>query len=94
VQKFGRVAVIGQDAAHPRGGEEDGLRFRIGDPGLDIGLAAQVERLAGRREDLAVLSRQSPDQGRAHHAAVAGDPDSLAGQIVQRLTRHGGAPPG
>ena len=82
--------VIGEDAADPRGGQEHGLGPRIGDPGLDVGLAAKVEPVAIDRDDLAGFALEAPDQGRADHAAVTGDPDPFAGQIVGSH-RHCGA---
>jgi hypothetical protein len=48
VEELGRIGVVGEDAADLGRGEDDHVRSGLADPGLDLGLAAEVDAdLAG-----------------------------------------------
>ena len=82
VQEIDRLRVVRDNAADARGGDEHRVRLPRLDPCLDVGLPAQVELAARRRQALAILRRQAPHDRAAGHAAMAGDPDALAAKIV------------
>ena len=80
VDEFRRPGVVGHNAADGGGSQEHGFGFLRLHPGLDLGLAAQIQFLAGRLEDFTIFGLQTAHQGRTDHAAVAADPDPLSGQ--------------
>jgi hypothetical protein len=57
----------------------------LGDPGFDVTLAVEIEVAAGNGEERAVQLLPASYQRRAHHAAVAGNPNALARQVVRTL---------
>ena len=80
VEEVRRPRVVGENAADRAGGDEDRVRTHRGEPVLHIGLPAQIQDAARGGERLAALRPQAPEQGRAHHAAMAGDPHAPAVQ--------------
>jgi hypothetical protein len=89
VDELGRPAVVRLDAADRRGRHDDRLGPHVGQPGLDVALAPEIDLRPAHREDLAVFVRQPPDQRGADHAAVAGHPDPAPGEPVGGVS-HGG----
>jgi hypothetical protein len=78
VKELNRPGRIGDGAANLRGGNEDDLRARLFHPPLHLDLAGQGDVIAFDGDKLAVFRVKPPEQRRANHAAVSGDPDSLA----------------
>ena len=77
VDEVGAVDVVGLDATHPRGGDEDVVRLLLGQEGLHRALVQQVQLGAAAGEDVRVAAGlQSAHQGAADHAAMAGDEDA------------------
>ncbi len=93
VEELGRPGVVGEDAPDARRREKDRLRPGLPHPALDLILTSKIEHGAIGGQHLAVLRAEASHQGRADHAAVAGDPHPLALQGVERLIRHCGAAP-
>ena len=88
VEELSRKRVVGVDAADLGGGEKHDIGLALADPGANLRLLAQIRRAAFDRQDLAILGRQPAHDRRADHAAMAGDPDLLAGERKDVL-RHG-----
>ena len=80
---------VGDDAANLRGSQEYGFRPPLLYPALDLCLPREIELLAGNGEKRAIFVSEATHQRGADHAAVAGDPNSLASQAVDR---RGAAP--
>jgi hypothetical protein len=76
VTKIGRAAGVGVDAADARGGEDHRVRLGRAHPRLHVSLAAHVDLAALHGKDFAVLAGEPAHHRRAHHAAMAGDPDA------------------
>ncbi len=93
VEEVRRVGGVGEDAADLRRGKDDGVGPGLGEPGLDLGLAAEIDRLPVGGEDLAGLGFEAADDRLADHAAMAGDPDPLAVEGIDGGgIRHRGSP--
>ena len=78
VDEFRRVSVVGVDATHLGSGQIDLVGLFFCKEGVDGGLVGQVE-FGVRAGDDAIgrvtLSKQLAQDGRTHHATVAGDVD-------------------
>ncbi len=88
VEEIRRVAVIGQDAADPRRRDHDHLRPVGREPTFDLRLPAEIALRLGRGQQRAWLALEPAQQRAADHAAMACDPDPLAGQIETALRRR------
>jgi len=55
---------------------------------FDVGLPGEIEFGMGRAQDGAIFARQPAHDRRADHAAMAGDPDALAGKL-EHLSHFG-----
>lgn len=69
---------VRRDAADFRSREEDDVRAVGLDPGRGRRLLPEVDGAAGEVEEFAVLGGQAADEGRAHHAVLARDPDAFS----------------
>ena len=88
VGEVGRIAIIGQNAADPRGGHDDRVRPFGRHPPLGIGLALEVQLAVRGSQDLSALGGQSTHERGSHHAAVAGDPYTFALKRIDHRRRH------
>ena len=74
VEEFGRVGVVGVDAADLGRREVDLGRALFGEKGFDGGLVGQVEFGVGAGDEMGVAGAfEGAHQGGADHAAMAGD---------------------
>lgn len=74
--EFGRVGVVGVDAADLGGGEDDVAGAVAGEEVVDGGLAGEVEVGVGAEEEVVEAEgAELVDDGGADEAAVAGDED-------------------
>ena len=80
-------SIVGKNAADSCRCHKYDIRPRLREPTVRCGLAPQIDLAALRCEDLAVLTRQAPDQRTAHHAAMAGHKHPLASER-KRHCRH------
>jgi hypothetical protein len=79
VDEFGRVGGVGVDAADLGGGQVDLARLFGGHEGPHGGLVGEIQLGVGAGDELlrrVALGQQLAHDGRADHAAVAGDVDS------------------
>ena len=79
VDEFGRIGGVGMDAADLGGGQVDLVGPCCGQEGAHGGLVGEVELGVGAGDELlrrVALGQQLAHDGRADHAAVAGDVDS------------------
>lgn len=75
--ELGRVAVVGDDAAHLGRGQEDVFRPVLGEKGIDRSGVGQIEFGVGALQDVRVaLAFEIADDGGADQTAVAGDVDA------------------
>jgi hypothetical protein len=80
VEEFGWVGVVGVDAADLGGGQVDLGRALFGEEGLDGGLVGQVQFGVGAGDEMGVAGAfEGAHQGRADHAAMAGDVNAGVG---------------
>ena len=82
VYELRRPRRIGEDSANRGGSDEHGLWPEFVEPRLDVRLPPEIHFVPADAQQLAVFGLEPPDQRRADHAPVAGDPDPLAGQGV------------
>lgn len=87
VDEFGRIAVVGVDAANFGRGEVDLLGLLFGEEGVDCLLLGEVEFHVRAGKELrhsgwviaagtaSAITGKLPDDGRADHAAMARDLD-------------------
>ena len=78
VDEFGRVGIVGVDAAHLGSGQVDLVGLFCNKKGANGGLVSQVQFGMGTGNDAlgrVVLGQQLSHDGRTHHATVAGDVD-------------------
>ena len=78
IDEFGRVDVVGVDAAHLGSGQVDLVRLFFGKECVDGGLIRQVQFRVDTGDDAfrrVPLDQQLTHDGRAHHATVASDVD-------------------
>jgi len=92
VEEAGGMAVVGEDPADLGRREEDGVGAGGVEPTLDRRLVGEVDLGAAGGHDFAAFARQTAHQGRAHHPAMARDPDPLAGELVGRRRPSPGRP--
>ena len=81
-QEIDRIVIVGLDAAHLGGGHDNGIGPGILHPFVHRVLIGEVHNIAPCGDHLAVFRCQTAHNSTAHHAAMARDPDTLAGQIV------------
>ena len=86
-QELRRIGVIGDDAADFGGGQQHGMRLVGFDPGGDRAGIAQIHRVAVNRQDGAIFLFQLANQTGPDHAAMAGNPDALAGKRITHELR-------
>src|SRR3546814_4056081 len=65
VEEVRGPSVVREDAADPGGGDEDGLRPRLGDPSFGLGLAPQIDDVARRRQKFAAGRGGAADKSRS-----------------------------
>ena len=85
VDEVGRVDVVGVDAADAGGSQVDLVGALGGKEGAHGGLVGQVQLGVGAGENVAgrlALREQGAHDGRADHAAVAGDVDAGRGRCI------------
>src|SRR6185503_18198173 len=87
VKKIRRPAIIGDNSTDFRCGEDDRLRFIGPHPGPDGCDITQIEMVTARSQDRAILHLELPHQGRAHHTAMASDPDPFTGNRITHELR-------
>ncbi len=69
------------DATDARRAQDDGIEPLAFHPTLDIGLPREVDLFAAGDDQFAGLGLEPAHDGGAHHAPMAGDPDTLGGYI-------------
>ncbi len=69
---------IGVNSADFRGSSDDCVRPVFLQPGLDVGLAGQIEAAPVGGQDFAALGVKPAQKRGADHAAMAANPDALA----------------
>ena len=78
VDELGRVGVVRVDAAHPGRGQVHLVDGALLEKPLHRLLVDQVNHVATGGQNVAVAQRlQPPDNGRTHHAAMAGHENAL-----------------
>lgn len=91
VDELGRVAVVGMDAADLGRGQIDLVDAMGGEEGIDRVLVGEVEFVAAGGDDVGAAQRLQPaDDGRADHAAMAGDEDGVGEVHVQGFSNFHG----
>src|SRR5437588_11852963 len=78
-QEIGWIGIIGEDSPNFGGSKNDNIWISLGHPSPYIKLFAQIDILAPNCQDFRIFHREPPQDSRAHHAAMAGDPNSLLG---------------
>ncbi len=88
LQEFHRHRVVGENAADFRRREKNRLRFSILQETMRRRLVAQIKLLARRGDDLAIFGLQPANDGGTRHAAMAGDVNAFAFEIVSAARAH------
>ena len=87
IDEFGRVGVVGVDTADLGGGKIDLVGLLGFEEGAHGGLVGEVEFGVGAGDDVGLALRvEDADDGRADHAAMAGDVDFVNGGHACRVS--------
>ena len=82
VKEIGRESVIGAQAAHAAGCQNDDLGTVRGHPIFDLGLASQINAsTASIAQQSATFALKPTHHSAAYHPMLTGDPDKPVGQI-------------
>ena len=85
MEEIGRRRVIGEDATHLGGRQEDDVGLGPRHPLPDRVLLAQIEFVTVDRQHLHVFLGEPTQEGRADHAAMPGDPNATLSPGERRL---------
>ena len=82
VEKVGRQAVVGEDAAHLCRRDDHRVRLLRGDPGFDLGLPLEIDIGPPGGQHRAAFAGEAAHQRRTDHAAVPRDVNPLVLEVV------------
>ena len=89
VDELGRIGVVGMDAADLGCRQIDLVDAMGGEEGVDGMLVGEIERVATGSEEVGAAQRLQPaHDGRADHAAMAGDEDGV-GEVHENFQYEG-----
>ena len=85
IEEVGWKSIVGVDASHAPGRQNDDPRTVRRDPVFDLGLASEIHhRAAWIAQQSARFALKPAHHGAAHHTMLTGDPDRLIGKVKER----------
>ena len=78
-EEIGWIGIIGKDSANFGSSKNDDIWLSLRHPSPYIKLFAQIDILAPQCQDFRIFPGEPPQDSRAHHAAMPGDPNSPLG---------------